>query len=168
VGCAGFVMACLLGRRVLVSTLVALLLCHVRGQIYSLDAVQAPINRSLEIAYQFYIYSWKDAPGVVEGSSDAYLKFHQVHAHSTEASQPDAKMAGYEAMQVGIMRQREFENTIDETDFCCTQENIDKKICNQVDQLMLKKAWRELRRRWRFYSYHPVSEWQVICEGPQD
>ena len=69
------------------------------AQIYSLDDVPVPANRSLHTLFAFYVYSHQDAPGTSEGQP--FSKYHGLSAKSSSPFHTSFEMEGYEVFLPG-------------------------------------------------------------------
>eukprot|EP00405_Crypthecodinium_cohnii_P039631 CAMPEP_0206541042 /NCGR_PEP_ID=MMETSP0325_2-20121206/9371_1 /ASSEMBLY_ACC=CAM_ASM_000347 /TAXON_ID=2866 /ORGANISM="Crypthecodinium cohnii, Strain Seligo" /LENGTH=539 /DNA_ID=CAMNT_0054038893 /DNA_START=220 /DNA_END=1836 /DNA_ORIENTATION=- len=106
------------------------------GQIYTFEKEPLPASKSLRTMYAFYVYSHKEAPD--QSLGQPFVKFHSLEVHSTGAT-PDMELASYDGLQLSILRFRDFWNLIDPNRFCSVQADVDAKLAEAPDQLLVSK-----------------------------
>mmetsp|Transcript_39315 Transcript_39315/g.69151 ORF Transcript_39315/g.69151 Transcript_39315/m.69151 type:complete len:510 (-) Transcript_39315:79-1608(-) len=117
-----------------VGLVASLVQIHVRvtwAQIYQMQDVAVPSNRSLHTLYAFYIFSHEEAPERSLGNP--FVKFHDLRMNG------GALLKDYQGVQLSIMKYTDFWNLISPHKFCCTYDDAQKGACNAKDQLLVQK-----------------------------
>jgi len=113
-------------------------LCNVaQAQIYHLEDMAVPTNRSLHTLYAFYIFSHEEAP---ERLDQPFVKFDNLVAKPGAAALPaDMNLADYKGIQLSIMKYTDFWTLINPKKFCCTWEDEMSGKCEKKNQLLVQK-----------------------------
>jgi len=96
-----------------------------------------PEARTMHFVYTFYVYGREDAPEKNDDGTGPWVQFMQVKMHSTSPTVKDADLAGYDGVQLALLKYRDFWGLIDRTYFCCTDEDVGKQ-CEKKGELYVK------------------------------
>lgn len=103
-----------------------------RAQLFTLEALEAPANRSLHTLYAFYVFSFDEAPDRPLGQP--FVKFKSLTGTSKASAAND-----YKGIQLSILRYTDFWNLIDPNRFCCSATDVTNKHCERPGQLLVQK-----------------------------
>lgn len=117
--------------------LVAFRLFHheAEAQIYKLEDTPVPGNRSMHMLYTYYIYSSEDAPERPFGAP--YVKYHGLVSHVAHGN--DMELKDYVGIQLSLVKYEDFWTLIDPHHFCCGPAEVEQKLCDHEDQLLVNK-----------------------------
>jgi hypothetical protein len=108
-----------------------------RAQIYHLNNIKVPGNRSLHTLYAFYVFSHEEAPERPFGQP--IVKFHEIAGTPGSTMPTVGKVEDYIGVQISIMKYADFWKRINPKRFCCNVDDVAKGLCEQPSELMVTK-----------------------------
>jgi len=111
------------------------------GEIYQFQKEAVPAARTLKALYTFYInvdnekgrgkknrvHKVKDGP---------YVEFHDLELSNKE----EKREPNYRGVQLGIVPYADFWQTIDDTHFCCDEEDVEDDKCRTKNQMIVQSS----------------------------
>lgn len=118
---------------------ISLQLRPLEAQIYHLEGVAVPENKSLHTLYAYYVYTHTDPEVPSPAAGSAFVKFSGFVSHSTSSVRPDRDLTTYQGLQLSLVKYESFWKLINPTKFCCNAEDVKFKLCKAENQLLIQR-----------------------------
>jgi len=110
-----------------------------QAQIYHLEEVPVPANKSLHTLYAYYIFAHTDPAAPAPASGSAFVKFSGFNSHASLPPGKNKDPTHYEGIQLSLVKYDSFWKLINPTKFCCTEEDVKAKVCKAKDKLLVTR-----------------------------
>jgi hypothetical protein len=119
---------------------VAFLAVATWGEIYQFQKEAVPAARTLKALYTFYINvdgGGRGKKNRVHRTKDGpFVEFHDLELSNKD----DQKETNYRGVQLGIVPYADFWQTIDDTHFCCDEEDVEDDKCRTKNQMIVQSS----------------------------